>query len=55
MRIMKTAKDYVKRHESELKDRLDQNRSFGSTIKSMQLVIIRFIQVSLSKGSVFSN
>ena len=46
MRIMKTAKDYVKRHESELKEKLDQNKSLGSYIKTMQLVIIRFFQTS---------
>lgn len=45
LRIIKTAKDYVKRHESELKEKMDQNRNFGSIVKAGKMMFVRFMQV----------
>ena len=47
---MKTAKDYVKRHESELKEKMDQNRNFGSILKATKMMFIRFLQVNCLKN-----
>ena len=46
LRIMKTAKDYVKRHESELKEKMDQNRNFASIVTGSKVMVIRFLQVN---------
>ena len=50
LRIIEQAKQYLKRHESEMEERLAQNKDFASRIKQAQLWIIKFslvmIQVS---------
>jgi hypothetical protein len=44
---MRTAKDYVKRHESELEEKLAQDKTFGSVMTQAKMQIIRFFAVGI--------
>ncbi len=45
LRVIRTAKDYVKRHESELEEKLAQNRTFRGVITQTKIQIIKFLTV----------
>ena len=46
IRVIRTAKDYVKRHESELEEQLAQHRTFKGVLQQTKIQIIRFFTVS---------
>jgi hypothetical protein len=52
LRIMQQAKDYVKRHESELEEQLAQHRTFASTVLQAKMLLARMAQV---KGFRFAS
>jgi len=45
LRVIRTAKEYLRRHESELQEKYAQSRTFGSYVQQAQLFIIRLLQV----------
>ena len=46
MRILQQAKEYVKKHESEMEERLAQSKTCASRLKQMYFYVIKFILVS---------
>ena len=48
MRIMKQAKDYVKKHETEIEERLARSKTFSSYLGQIKLFIIKLFQVYLT-------
>ena len=48
LRVIRTAKDYVKRHESDLQAQLAQERTFGSRLRQARMQMIRFFLVIIS-------
>ena len=47
LRVIRTAKEYVRRHESELQEKYAQSRTLGSYLQQAQLLLLRFLQVRL--------
>jgi hypothetical protein len=45
LRVINTAKEYVRRHESELQEKFAQKRSLSTIKQQIQLLFIRFLQV----------
>ena len=45
LRIVEQAKIYLKRHESEMEERLAQSKTFASRLQQAQLWIIRYLLV----------
>ena len=48
LRVIRTAKDYVKRHESDLQAQLAQERTFGSRLRQARMQMVRFFLVIIS-------
>eukprot|EP00095_Tigriopus_kingsejongensis_P002203 maker-scaffold1312_size48844-snap-gene-0.10 protein:Tk02203 transcript:maker-scaffold1312_size48844-snap-gene-0.10-mRNA-1 annotation:"transmembrane channel-like protein 1" len=46
LRVIKQAKDYVRRHEDEMQEKMAQRRTMSSLFQGAQLLIIRFLQFS---------
>ncbi len=45
LRVIEQAKMYLKRHESEMEERLAQSKTFASRLRQAQLWLIRFVLV----------
>ena len=45
LRVIRTAKDYVRRHEHELEAQLAQDKTFRSRLQQSKMQIIRFFLV----------
>lgn len=45
LRVIRTAKDYVKRHESDLQAQLAQDKTFRSRLQQAKMQTIRFFLV----------
>ena len=52
LRVIRTAKDYVKRHESDLQAQLAQDKTFGSRLQQARMQIVRFFLVIFSLGHI---
>ena len=50
MRILQQAKEYVKKHESEMEERLAQSKTCASRVKQMYFYVIKFIYVSRKRS-----
>lgn len=48
LRIIKTAKDYVKRHESEMQEKFAQSLTLRSILQQTKHLFIRFLHVSIN-------
>ena len=45
MRIIRQAKEYLQRHESEIEQRLAQEKTFASRMKHVKLLFYKFLQL----------
>ena len=45
IRVYRQAKDYVSRHESEIEQRLAQDKNFASQMKHFYMLFLKFLQV----------
>ncbi len=47
LRVVNQAKEYVKKHNSEMEERLAQSRTFGSRVQQLRLYIMKCLAVRL--------
>ena len=48
IRVARQAKDYLKRHASEVEQRLAQDRTFNAKVKTAKLKFIKWMQVIMN-------
>lgn len=53
LRVINTAREYVRRHESEMQEKFAQKRTFGTVKQQFQFLMIRMLQVRMSTKHLF--